>query len=64
MRRQWETPHRRREAPLELGVRLPLARNTAGCGLGPWYLAKAKALSVSLSNAYFKSLCLPSLVGE
>jgi RNA-directed DNA polymerase len=49
---------------LELGVRLRLARNTAGSGLGPWYLAKAKALSVGLSNAYFKSLGLPSLVGE
>jgi hypothetical protein len=32
--------------------------------LGPWYLAKAKALSVGLSNAYFKSLGLPSLVDE
>ena len=27
----------------------------------PWYLAKAKALAVGLSNAYFKSLGLPSL---
>jgi hypothetical protein len=33
----------------------------AGSQLGPWYLAKAKALSVGLSNAYFKSLELPSL---
>ena len=49
---------------VELGVRLRLARNTAGSGLGPWYLAKAKALSVGLSNAYFKSLGLPSLVDE
>jgi RNA-directed DNA polymerase len=64
MWRQWKTPRRRREALLELGVRLRLARNTAGSGLGPWYLAKAKALSVGLSNAYFKSLGLPSLVGE
>ena len=61
MWRQWKTPRRRREALLELGVRLRLARNTAGSGLGPWYLAKAKALSVGLSNAYFKSLGLPSL---
>jgi len=51
MWRQWKTPRRRREALLELGVRLRLARNTAGSGLGPWYLAKAKALSVGLSNA-------------
>jgi RNA-directed DNA polymerase len=64
MWRQWKTPRRRREALLELGVRIRLARNTAGSGLGPWYLAKAKALSVGLSNAYFKSLGLPSLVGQ
>jgi len=56
MWRQWKTPRRRREALIELGVRTRLASNTAGSGLGPWYLAKAKALSVGLSNAYFKSL--------
>jgi RNA-directed DNA polymerase len=61
MWRQWKTPRRRRAALLELGVRERLANNTAGSGLGPWYLAKAKALSVGLSNAYFKSLGLPSL---
>ena len=59
--RQWKTPRRRRAALLELGVRERLASNTAGSGRGPWYLAKAKALSVGLSNAYFKSLGLPSL---
>ncbi len=64
MWRQWKTPRRRREALRELGVRERLANNTAGSGLGPWYLAKAKALSVGLSNAYFKSLGLPSLVEE
>jgi RNA-directed DNA polymerase len=52
--RQWKTPRRRRAALLELGVRPRLAGNTAGSGLGPWYIAKAKALSVGLSNAYFK----------
>jgi RNA-directed DNA polymerase len=61
MWRHWKTPRRRRAALLELGVRERLANNTAGSGLGPWYLAKAKALSVGLSNAYFKSLGLPSL---
>src|SRR5712672_1140041 len=59
--RQWKTPRRRRAALLELGVRPRLASNTAGSGLGPWYLARAKALSVGLSNAYFNSLGLPSL---
>jgi RNA-directed DNA polymerase len=60
--RQWKTPRRRRAALLELGVRPRMARNTAGSGLGPWYLARAKALSVGLSNAYFQSLGLPSFL--
>jgi RNA-directed DNA polymerase len=64
MWRQWKTPRRRRAALLALGVREPLASNTAGSGRGPWYLARAKALSVGLSNAYFKSLGLPSLFEE
>ena len=59
--RQWKTPRRRRAALLELGVRPRLARNTASSSRGPRYLAQAKALSVGLSNAYFKSLGLPPL---
>jgi RNA-directed DNA polymerase len=59
--RQWKTPRRRRAALLALGVRPRLASNTSGSGRGPWYLAKSKALSVGLSNAYFKSLGLPTL---
>src|ERR1700719_2009625 len=62
MWRQWKTPRRRRAALLALGVRPRLATNTAGSGRGPWYLARAKALSVGLSNAYFKSLGLPTLI--
>jgi RNA-directed DNA polymerase len=62
--RQWKTPRRRRAALLELRVRPHLASNTAGSGRGPWYLAKSKALSVGLSNAYFKSLGLPTLIEE
>jgi RNA-directed DNA polymerase len=62
--RQWKTQRRRRAALLDLGVRPRLASNTAGSGLGPWYLARAKALSVGLSNAHFKSLGLPSLLDE
>jgi RNA-directed DNA polymerase len=59
--RQWKTPRRRRAKLLALGVGPRLASNTAGSGRGVWYLARAKALSVGLSNAYFKSLGLPSL---
>lgn len=62
--RQWKTPRRRRAALLGLGVLPRLASNTAGSGLGPWYLARAKALSVGLTNAHFKSLGLPSLFEE
>jgi RNA-directed DNA polymerase len=62
--RQWKTPGRRRAALLELGVSERLASNTAGSNRGPWYLAKAKALSVGLTNAHFTSLGLPSLVEE
>jgi len=62
--RQWKTPRRRRAALMKLGVGQRLARNTAGSGRGPWYLARAKALSVGLSNGYFKSLGLPSLIEE
>jgi RNA-directed DNA polymerase len=62
--RQWKTPRRRRAALLALGVRPRLASNTAGSSRGAWYLARAKALSVGLPNAYFKSLGLPSLAEE
>ena len=59
--RQWKTPRRRRAALLALEVHPKLASNTAGSGRGSWYLAHAKALSVALSTAYFKSLGLPTL---
>jgi RNA-directed DNA polymerase len=62
--RQWKTPRRRRAALLELGVHPRPARNTAGSGRGPWYLARAKALAFGLSNTYFRSLGLPSLFEE
>ena len=57
-----ENPHAAAgQALLELGVRLRLASNTAASKLAPWYLAKAKALPIGLSNTDFKSLGLPSL---
>src|SRR6266480_2166927 len=59
--RQWKTPRRRRVALVANGVSEWAARNTAGSGRGPWYLARSRALSTGLSNAYFKSLGLPSL---
>jgi RNA-directed DNA polymerase len=62
--RQWKTQRRRRAALIRLGVSERLASNTAGSGRGPWYLARSRALSVGLSNAYFRSLGLPLLVDE
>jgi RNA-directed DNA polymerase len=59
--RQWKTPRRRRAALIANGVSEGAARNTAGSGPGPWYLARSRALSTGLSNAYFKSLGMPSL---
>jgi putative transposase len=43
------------------GGRWRLRRMRASSSRGPRYLAQAKALSVGLSNAYFKSLGLPPL---
>jgi RNA-directed DNA polymerase len=59
--RQWKTPRRRRAMLLQLGVRVPLAENTAASSKGPWPLAHSKALSIALSNAYFRSRGFPSL---
>src|SRR5262249_44151646 len=36
--------------------------NTAASGRGPWNIARGKAPSGRLSNPYFKSLGLPSLI--
>src|SRR6478609_3074733 len=58
--RQWKTPRRRRAALIALRVSGELL-NTAGSGRGPWNIARSKALSVGLSNAYFKLLGLPTL---
>src|SRR5437870_2667147 len=49
--RQWKTPRRRRAALLALGVRSRLASNTAGSGLGPWYLARAKGPDKAVPDA-------------
>ena len=61
--RQWKTPRRRRAALVANGVPERTAHNAAGSGRGPWRLARSRALSLGLSNAYFKSLGLPSLFG-
>src|SRR4030095_10728030 len=57
--RQWKTQRRRRAMLIQLGVRGPLARKTAGSGLGPWHLAHSKAVSIALSNTYFRDRGFP-----
>jgi len=59
--RQWRTQRRRRAMLLNMGVCHRLAANTAASGHGPWHLAHSKALSIALSNAYFRACGLPSL---
>jgi hypothetical protein len=61
--RQWKTPRCRRAALLASGVSEHAASKTAGSGRGPWRLGRSRALSMGLSNAYFRSLGLPSLFG-
>ena len=43
--RQWKTSRRRRAVLVANGVSEWAARNTAGGGRGPWYLARSRALS-------------------
>jgi RNA-directed DNA polymerase len=62
--RQWKTRRRRRAILLRLGVRGALAASTAGSTQGPWPIAHTKALSIALSNDYFRSHGLPSLFGQ
>ncbi len=62
--RQWKTPRRRRAELMVRGVPERLASNTASCGYGPWRVIRTRALTIALSNAYFRSLGLPPLVAE
>jgi RNA-directed DNA polymerase len=62
--RQWKTQRRRRTALIQLGVRGAWAVKTAASSRGPWPLARTKALTMGLSNAYFRARGLPSLFGH
>jgi len=62
--RQWKTRRRRRAMLIQLGVRGPLATSTAVSSRGPWPIAHSKALSIALSNDYFRSHGFPSLYGR
>jgi RNA-directed DNA polymerase len=62
--RQWKTPRRRRAELMARGVPERRASNTASCGYGPWRVIRTRALTIGLSNAYFRSLGFPPLVAE
>ena len=59
--RQWKTPRRRRAALVATGVRPGLRATRLAAAAVPGISPEVRALSVGLSNAYFKSLGLPSL---
>ena len=59
--RHWKTQRRRRAMLAQLGVHGSLAATTAASSRGPWHLAHSQALSIALSNAYFRSRGFPSL---
>ena len=62
--RLWKTPRRRRAALLERGVPDWQARQVAGSSKGSWPLSHTGAVQTALSNEYFRSLGLPSLVAD
>jgi RNA-directed DNA polymerase len=62
--RHWKTHRRRRAMLTKLGVRGPLAQSTAVSSRGPWHIAHTKALSIALSNDYFRSHGFVSLFAQ
>jgi RNA-directed DNA polymerase len=60
--KQWKQGRTRYAQLRRRGVGNDLAAQTAGSPHGPWRLSVSPALTKALSNAYFNSLGLPSLV--
>jgi RNA-directed DNA polymerase len=59
--KQWKHGRARFAELRRRGVGRDLAVQTAGSPHGPWRLSNSPALSLSLPNAYFRSLGLPSI---
>jgi len=59
--KQWKRGRRRFAELQRRGVGRDLAAQTAGSPHGPWRLSHSPALSVAMSNAYFRLLGLPSV---
>jgi RNA-directed DNA polymerase len=60
--KQWKRGTTRYHELRKRGVAAQEAAKLAGSSDGPWHLAKAPALNIALSNAYFASLGLPELL--
>lgn len=60
--KQWKYARVRFAEVRKRGMSKDLAAQTAGSAHGPWRLSNSPALAMSLPNAYFASLGLPSLV--
>ena len=61
--KQWKRSRVRFTELRRRGVGVELAAQTVGSSHGPWRMANSPALALSLSNAYFNSLGIPSLTG-
>jgi RNA-directed DNA polymerase len=59
--KQWRTSSKRVRELKKLGLSIELAAGTAGSAHGPWHLSNSPALSMALSNAYFRQIGLFSL---
>lgn len=62
--RHWKNRRRRRVMLIQLGVRGSLVWSTACSSRGPWHIAHTKALSIALSNDYFRTHGFPSLFAQ
>jgi RNA-directed DNA polymerase len=61
--KQWKQGRTRFRELRKHGVGKDLAAQTAGSAHGPWRLSHSPALNIALTNAYFNSLGLPTLIG-
>jgi RNA-directed DNA polymerase len=59
--KQWKRGKARFKELRSRGIGKDLAAKTAGSAHGPWRLSNSSALAISLPNAFFASLGLPSL---
>lgn len=59
--RQWKTGKQRFARLRSRGISRTVAQAVSGSGHGPWSMSKCRPIQAALSNAYFRSIALPSL---